>query len=483
MNPFIRARFVSLALALLSAIAVLAWSAAPADARSNRPKQTSQTAKSVKAPTKLKTAAVRASAAARAKASARAKAAAHTVSGVTSSAIVVDAETGEVLHAVNPDAQTYPASLTKMMTLYLTFEALRTKKLALNTPIYVSDYAAQQSPTKLNLEEGDTIMVEDAILGLVTKSANDAAVALAEELGGSESAFAQRMTRKAQQLGMENTVFQNASGLPNRAQVTTARDMVILARALHHDFPERYHYFSRPSFSYHGLSHNNHNHLLGRYQGVDGIKTGFIRDSGYNLAASAERDGRRIFAVVLGGHSAFARDQYMVSLLNKGFQTQPTMAVARAPAPARPAPQATATSAVTLAPLALATPAVPAPPASPPAEIAQGDAAQPRIAESVLNPPGEWGVQVGAFQRYVQAQLTAARAARIAPELLGQTTAVVVPVEASKGQIFRARLMGLSTKENAEEACRVLIEQKMECRPINAHDSPDLARLGGSSGN
>jgi D-alanyl-D-alanine carboxypeptidase len=472
-------------LTVLATVFISTCLTAPADARSNRPKQISNatgTAKTVRAPVKLKTAAVRASAAARARVAARAKAgvgAQHFVSGVTSSAIVVDAETGEILHAVNPDAQTYPASLTKMMTLYLTFEQLRAKKLALNTPLYVSDYASQQSPTKLNLDEGDTIMVEDAILGLVTKSANDAAVVLAEEMGGSESAFAQRMTRKAQQLGMENTVFQNASGLPNRAQVTTARDMVILARALHRDFPERYHYFSRSGFDYRGQHHANHNRLLGRYDGVDGLKTGFIRDSGFNLAASAERNGRRIFAVVLGGHTSFARDQYMVSLLNKGFQTAPAVSLARLPV--RPTPttaQPNVAPAIVQANAATIQPSVA--PATASAEQGMGDAAGTRGTETLANAPGEWGIQVGAFQRYVQAQLTVARAARTVPDLLNQASAVILPVEAGKVSIYRARLVGLATKESAEEACRILLEQQMECRAINMHDSPEIARLGGN---
>lgn len=369
----------------------------------------------------------------------------------TVASIVIDGSTGELLHAANPDAQTYPASLTKMMTLYMTFEALRAKKITLNTRLPVSKAAASQAPSKLYLEPGETITVEDAILALTTKSANDVAVVLAEALGGTESSFAQLMTRKAAKLGMTRTVFRNASGLPNRAQVTTARDQVILAQALYRDFPNHYHYFSQQSFDYKGQQIASHNRLLGRYEGADGLKTGYIRDSGFNLAASAERDGRRLFAVVLGGTSSYARDVQMMHLLDKGFDTEPTTTVsAKLPRSklARPLPNHLTTR----------------------QPIEQGDAAAPRPHEaSVLSTAGLWGVQVGAFQRFVQAQLTAARAAEAAPELLAGTTAIVVPVEVEKGMLYRARLTGLASREVAEQACRTLTERhQIDCAPIQA---------------
>ncbi|MBM3540661.1 MAG: D-alanyl-D-alanine carboxypeptidase, partial [Alphaproteobacteria bacterium] len=186
-------------------------------------------------------------------------------------AIVFDATTGQVIHEVNADARTYPASLTKMMTLYLTFDALKAKKLTLGSRLPVSAHAAAQNPSKLYLEPGDSLMVEEAILALAIKSANDAAVVLAEGVGGTESNFARMMTRKARELGMDQTVFVNASGLPNRDQVTTARDMLTLSVALFADHPDRYHYFARQAFEFRGAVHGNHNKLLGREDGVDGI--------------------------------------------------------------------------------------------------------------------------------------------------------------------------------------------------------------------
>jgi len=384
-----------------------------------------------------------------------AKKAASTWQPPLAASIIVDGTTGELLYSDNSDSQTYPASLTKMMTLYLTFEALQAKKLTLNTRLPVSKAAAAQAPSKLYLEPGEAITVEDAILALTTKSANDAAVVLAEALGDTETNFALAMTRKAAKLGMTRTVYRNASGLPNKGQVTTARDQVILAQALYRDFPDRYHYFSQQTFDYKGQQIASHNRLLGRYEGADGLKTGFIRDSGFNLAASAERDGRRIFGVVLGGSSSYARDVQMMHLLDKGFDTQPTLTVA-----SRLNPRAN----VVARPLPNNLPRVKQP-------IEQGDAAAPKPHEaSILSMAGIWGVQVGAFQRFVQAQLAAARAAEAVPEYLASATAVVVPVELdNKLMLYRARLTGLATREMAEQACRTLTERhQIDCKPIQA---------------
>lgn len=235
---------------------------------------------------------------------------------VTSASIVICAETGKIHHEKNADVITHPASLTKMATLYLTFKALREGKLRFNQNLPVSKRATMVQPSKLWLKAGSSITVRDAILALVTKSANDAAVVLAEALGnGSESHFATKMTHQARQLGMSNTVFKNAHGLPNKQQVTTARDMATLSRCLYKHFPEYFKFFKEPKFVYKGKVHANHNHLLGRVPGVDGIKTGFINASGFNLAASMVRGNHRIIAVVLGGESVKARDNKMAKLL------------------------------------------------------------------------------------------------------------------------------------------------------------------------
>ena len=230
-------------------------------------------------------------------------------------AIVVDANTGKTLFSSSADAARYPASLTKMMTLYLTFEALQSGKLKTSSKITFSKNAAGEPPTKLGVKAGGSVTVETAILSLVTKSANDAATALAEKLGGSEAGFARLMTAKARQLGMTGTIFRNAHGLPNAAQHSTARDMATLGIALREHFPQYYSYFSTRSFKYGKQRLTNHNRLLGRVKGVDGIKTGYTRASGFNLVSSVSDGNRRIVAVVMGGQSAKSRDNHMAELI------------------------------------------------------------------------------------------------------------------------------------------------------------------------
>jgi D-alanyl-D-alanine carboxypeptidase len=233
-----------------------------------------------------------------------------------SASIVVDGNSGSVLQAASPDALRHPASLTKVMTLYLLFERLESGRLKLDSALKISEHASEQAPTKLGLKPGQTISAEDAIKGIVTKSANDAAVAVAENLGGDEDSFAKLMTQKAHALGMAHTIYVNASGLPDDDQVTTARDQAILGRAIQERFPRYYRYFSTESFVYHGEAMRNHNHLLGVVDGVDGIKTGFTRASGFNLLTSLHRDGRYLVAVVMGGPSASERDERMRELIS-----------------------------------------------------------------------------------------------------------------------------------------------------------------------
>ena len=232
-------------------------------------------------------------------------------------AMVVDANSGRVLYARNAEASRYPASLTKMMTLYILFEELDAKRLSLTSQLSVSANAARQPPSKLGLKAGSTIKVEDAILALVTKSANDVAVVVAENIGGSVDAFAQRMTRTARSLGMSRTTFRNPHGLPSPDQTTTAHDLVRLGQALQDRFPTYYTYFGKRSFTYRGARHRNHNHLLGSVAGVDGIKTGYTRASGFNLVTNVNRDGRHIIAVVMGGNTASSRDANMRELIAK----------------------------------------------------------------------------------------------------------------------------------------------------------------------
>jgi len=232
------------------------------------------------------------------------------------SSIVVDGNTGLTLEASKPNALRHPASLTKIMTLYLLFERIEQRTIGLDTQLRVSENAASQAPTRLGLKAGQTIAVEDAIKAMVTKSANDAAVTVAENLGGDEGEFAKLMTHKAHALGMSHTTYVNASGLPDDNQITTAQDQALLGRAIQERFPRYYKYFSTKEFVYRGIAMRNHNHLLGVVGGVDGIKTGYTRSSGFNLVTSVHRDGRYIVAVVLGGHTASERDARMRELID-----------------------------------------------------------------------------------------------------------------------------------------------------------------------
>lgn len=234
-------------------------------------------------------------------------------------ALVMDASTGEILMARNADSIRHPASLTKMMTLYMVFEAVEQGRLRMSDRIPISQYAASKPPTKLGLPVGATIRVEDAVKILVTESANDISAAIGEKLGGTEKRFAANMTARAHKLGMSRTTFRNASGLPDPQQVTTARDMARLGQALLKDFPQYYSYFGIKNFEYRGRNHGNHNRLLGEYPGLDGIKTGFINASGFNLVASAKQNNRRLIGVVFGGRSWRSRNEHMVKLLDQGF--------------------------------------------------------------------------------------------------------------------------------------------------------------------
>jgi D-alanyl-D-alanine carboxypeptidase len=396
-----------------------------------------------------------------------------------SAAIIVDADSGAILYESNAKTRTYPASLTKMMTLYLLFEAVEAKQFKLDDQLPVSAHAAKQPATDLGLAKGQQIAVEKAILALVVHSANDVAVVIAEALGGTESQFAAMMTKKARELGMTSTTFRNASGLPNPGQVTTARDMAILSRALITRFPDFYSYFSAHSFTHRGRAYTSHNRVLLSYPGADGLKTGYIRASGFNLATSATRDGHRLVAVVLGGKSARSRDLKMIDLLDQGFALvakKSTTQVAMLPA----APTKARTklpSAAALAAAALI------PPTKPEADVVQVEPAQTEsiqietIQVASLEPisaPAEdsktsvptgkrvWGIQVGAFNSYEPALKAANRASKKVASLV--KTAQVVVDETAKGKttLYRARLIGLS-KKNAQAACKKLKAKAIDC--------------------
>jgi D-alanyl-D-alanine carboxypeptidase len=264
--------------------------------------------------------------------------------------IVVDAKSDQVLHEVNPDAPRHPASLTKVMTLYMLFEQIEAGKFKLDTLLQISVHASVQNPTKLGLKANSTISVEDAIKGMCTRSANDAAVVVAEAVGGTEEDFSRLMTEKAHSLGMVNSTYVNASGLPAEEQITTARDQAILGRAIQDRFPAYYRYFSTVSFRYRGKDIHNHNGLLGQVRGMDGIKTGYTEASGYNLLSSVRRDEKHIVAVVLGGKSGAARNERMRQLIEEHIlhaatrRTAPPIMEAADPKPKAPVETAPAVS-------------------------------------------------------------------------------------------------------------------------------------------
>ena len=428
--------------------------------------------------------------------------------------LVMDAKTGAVLEEYNADARNYPASLTKMMTLYLTFEALTAGRLKTAQRLGVSPAAAAQRPSRIDLVPGQTVTVEEAILAVAVKSANDAAVVLAENIAGSEPRFAQIMTQKARELGMSATTFRNASGLPNPGQVTTARDMATLARALIRDYPQYYHYFNVREFDFDGVAIPTHNHLLVRYDGADGIKTGYIHASGYNLVTSAVRDGRRLIGVVLGGRTSTMRDHSMMHLLDVAFyqsaplrlasysKVQPpaggNAGIAQRAEPVGAAPAEQAGPSPTLA-------AAIASADEPDAQAEAQAAAQPEIQVEVLPDPQRdahpgsqpsaanqlagveeatlegtpeaswWGIQVGAYRHYAQARAAASRVQRRAPTLADAAVSVV-RVRAGAHTAFRARLVGLS-EHQARLACTYLHRHRGACLLINPANERNLAQV------
>ncbi len=377
--------------------------------------------------------------------------------------IVIDFESGRVLSEQGADERRHPASLTKMMTLFLIFEALDAGKITLNTRWNVSEYAAGQAPTKLNLQAGDRVAVRDIILGMVTRSANDAAMVAAEGLGGSEAKFADLMNKRAREIGMTRSNFENPHGLPNDAQITTVRDMATLGREIIKRYPHHYAFFSTQQFTFEGRKYANHNRLMNWYQGADGIKTGYIRASGFNLVASAVRDGRRIVAAVIGGPNPSERDQYTGKLLDAGFGRGDlpvaTTRVAKAP-PARNAAPARAQA-------SSATPSnAPARRANPPQRAQQTSAVEH------ADKPEEWGVQVGAFSRIDAARRAANAAQKIAPTYLSDATVDI----SEAGKRYRARLLGI-TQAQAREACRALDKRDMDCMTLGPAQSRPSTRL------
>lgn len=424
-----------------------------------------------------------------------------------SAAIVVDAKTGKVLYSSDANGRRYPASLTKMMTLYLTFEALAKGRISKNTPVPFSARAAAEPPTKLGVKAGRSVSVETAILSMVTKSANDSATALGELLGGSEPDFARMMTAKARQLGMNGTVFRNANGLPDPGQFTTAHDMAMLGIALREHFPQYYGYFSQRSFLYGRQRINGHNRLLGRIKGVDGIKTGYTRASGFNLVSSVSDGNRRLVAVVMGGSSGRSRDNQMAGLINaymprastrggggliaKAGGDSPIRALAKVFLPKHDAPtpdekpaveeDTTVASAEDSAPVVeeiapvvqikkvktvavAAATEVPAPQVvAAYAEPAPAPAVDPVNTASV---PSGWAIQVASSPKQSEAQAFLDKTSKQAPKVLADAAGFTVAFDKDGVTYYRARFGGFGSKDAAWNACSALKKKKIACYAV-----------------
>jgi D-alanyl-D-alanine carboxypeptidase len=438
-------------------------------------------------------------------------------------AMVVDVKTGKTLHAINEDSLRHPASITKVMTLYMLFEQLERGRYTLESPLTISSFAASQAPSKLGLRPGSTIEVEDAIKAIVTKSANDVACAIGENIAGSEARFAEMMTQKAKALGMSRTHYANASGLPDADQITTARDLTILARAIQDRFPRYYRYFQTRSFAFRGRVIGNHNRLLGNVQGVDGIKTGYTRDSGFNLMTAAKLDDRQIVAIVLGGKSGASRDRIMADLVRQSLprayagarQAPSTVEVAERARPAVVADGASRTrtqvasaddedvetTASTLhagQPLdispsrsATTTPgsagmkwrsgALPASaqayapsggqPAFPAggksdARLASVDGPRSEAAKPVSGAritPTAWVIQLGAMDDEDKAKSMLSEARSRAGGALSKASPYTVKVEHGGATLFRARFSGFAEQDSAQDACNALKRNGFNC--------------------
>ena len=390
--------------------------------------------------------------------------------------LIVDATSGRELASDRPDELRHPASLTKLMTLYLTFSALDSGQLSLGDSLPVSLAALNASPTKMGMA-GGAVNVRDAIMGLVTRSANDAAIVLGEALGGDEENFARMMTLRARQLGMSSTVYRNASGLPNREQVTTARDLAKLAHALMRDFPHYYPIFFVQTYVYRGRPLTNHNQMLQTYAGADGLKTGYTAASGFNLVMSAMRDNRRLIGVVMGGDSGYTRDRLMADLMDRGFESARAMQLSawtspRVPPSARYAaanfvPGAGFPETPRVGQAVKAEPAPAAPAAAvvpPPVQLATTSPAAPVAAGTPTI--GSWVIQVGSFNDGHSAELALERATSALPDpIRSHGSATIDEVQMAQRTFHRARLTNLSQTE-AIDGCKKLTQRKIFCSAL-----------------
>lgn len=359
----------------------------------------------------------------------------------STSSIIIDADSGKVLSSSAADTLRYPASLTKVMTLYITFDALEKGLIRMDDMLPVSRNAANRSPSKLGLRPGEKISVRDAIMALIIKSANDCATVLAEGLGYSEANFAKTMTEVAHELGMKNTTFKNASGLPNRAQKTTARDMALLGAAMYHHFPQYYKLFSAKKFTYKGRTYYTHNHILKSFEGADGMKTGFTNAAGFNIITSAERDGKRVIAVTMGHNTAKLRDQKVAKLMDMGLNklaadNQDDVASGKYLTAERPTPK-------TDSQLAADNDNVSTDP-------------QVQMAEN------SWAIQVGAFSNYAKARNYALSVKKEITKRYRNKAINIEPYQSGSAVIYRSQLVGFA-KNEADNLCNRLKKSNKSC--------------------
>ncbi len=361
------------------------------------------------------------------------------------SSIMIDADSGKILSQNNADERRYPASLTKLMTLYLTFEALDKGYLKMSDKLLVSRRAAGMEPSKLGLRAGQTIQVKQAINALIVKSANDCAVVLAEALADTESQFAQKMTAKAKKLGMKNTTFKNASGLPNSQQKTTARDMATLASAMYHDFPHYYTLFSQKTYTYNGRKLYTHNHVLSQFKGADGMKTGYTRAAGFNIVTSAQRKGNRVIAVTMGHKTYKERDKTVISMMNRGLIKL-----------ANNERDNTAQMYANLKPIV-----------------------SPAVQEEIQTASADvsdkaWGVQIGAFSNYAKARNYALKIKRSTQQFFKGKNISIEPVASGAAVVYRSKIVGFA-RNDADSACRKLKSKNQSCIVVAAKPTPYYA--------
>jgi D-alanyl-D-alanine carboxypeptidase len=395
-------------------------------------------------------------------------------------AIVVDATSGEVLYAKRADSPRYPASITKIMTLYLAFDALSTGRMKLDDAVMISPHAAAQAPVKLGLRAGETLTVSEAMQAMAIKSANDIAVALAEKIGGNEARFATMMTLKAQELGMANSHFVNASGLPDSRQISTARDIAILSRAVMRDYPQYYGLFSQQTFTFRGQTWNNHNGLLGRMPGVDGLKTGFTNASGHNLAVSAVRDNHRLIAVVIGGPSNATRDLNAEDLLLTGFDVMTRRARGEKITVAQNLFEAEPTGRVTRSSIGQGDSEqdgdrIVLTSAAPPRNVSKIDIVEPRTtalhvenktearkSDTQKAETGRWVVQVGAFR----SKDLANKQIKFVENRFGKQFDGAEGRVAELSGSYRAQFKGFD-QDDAKDACEALKAKRLACMVVS----------------